>query len=356
MSIRLNEVVDMYKDYCEGRSSKDSFWRRSCPVSYADNVFFSGDRPIAVYLGERHGRPFYMKNGDRDRQFGWGNSAFNGHNQMIQWGTPGFTTSFETLRAARITPQSLTMKNLIDVLDDTTIHGYLHKETRKFYKTGKDAFLGNDNYEDFKVGSFQEDRWWARGKAHKRIFTIYDGDKGVSKDDIAYKDMPFFYGVWHILGGALLEWNGNHYISALDEWQYFCAQLPKRVKNVHYAFESLKPEPVKQALKEGRVVKRQGEWFFVPVSDDEMPSFKKKDIKHSVELPYKREGRNVHVVSQLIKLNNITYVTGRVRHVNTWNNRGTGEHVMVTLVGWHKLYKNREVESWVAPEGLGRFD
>lgn len=350
MSITIDEVMTQYQDYCEGRSDKSYFHRRSCPVNYDGKVFYSETRPIAVYLGKKNGSHVYMKNGDRDRgSGGWGNQgAFNGHNARFQFSNnfDGFTTSFETLREARIKLEELTIKNLIQAISDEDMYCYRNKKNGKVYQYERDAIEGNHNYVDTRVGAFIEDTW-----RKKDSIVPYPGNVSIK-----YEDAPYVTGRWHVLGGALLEWNGNYYISALDEWQYFCAQLPKKVRTVHYAFESLKPEPVKQALKEDRYVRRQGEWFFVPVSDDEMPSFKKKDIKHSVELPYKRVGRNVHVVSQLIKLNNITYVTGRVRHVSTWSGRATGEHRMVTLVGWHKLYKNREIESWVAPEGLGRFD
>jgi hypothetical protein len=50
----------------------------------------------------------------------------------------------------------------------------------------------------------------------------------------------------------------------------FFTQLPGPANTVHEAYELLMPESVKQALQEGREVKRQGEFFFIPLTLDEI--------------------------------------------------------------------------------------
>jgi len=79
------------------------------------------------------------------------------------------------------------------------------------------------------------------------------------------------YNSWHRPGFCLLqdENKGLCLLTGQDEGSYFVVELPKKVSTIEAALEVLIPE-------EARVpgVKRQGEWFFVPCSEKEVPALK----------------------------------------------------------------------------------
>jgi hypothetical protein len=85
-------------------------------------------------------------------------------------------------------------------------------------------------------------------------------------------------GYWHILGGTLIKKEREYYLCSLDENNYFVAQLSTPTNTVEEAFESLKPKPVKTAIKQGLDVKRQGEWFFIPTGLDDNKMSQKMGI------------------------------------------------------------------------------
>ena len=65
----------------------------------------------------------------------------------------------------------------------------------------------------------------------------------------------------------------RHFLCGLDERQPFIAQLRHAVTSVREAHESLKRTEI--TLAEGKVSKvlRQGEWFMIPASGDELDPF-----------------------------------------------------------------------------------
>ena len=75
----------------------------------------------------------------------------------------------------------------------------------------------------------------------------------------------------HFVGAILFRVNRKYFLFDVDrnELEYFrfnpfIVQLPHKVTSIAEAYESLKPQEVKDALAKGLDVKRQGEWFFIP--------------------------------------------------------------------------------------------
>ena len=76
----------------------------------------------------------------------------------------------------------------------------------------------------------------------------------------------------HTLGDSVIRVRDHEFVSAVDETGvgrgiYFFTQLPGRrtLSSFQEALEMLKPLVVRNAEKEGLEVRRQGEWFAVPV-------------------------------------------------------------------------------------------
>jgi hypothetical protein len=169
----------------------------------------------------------------------------------------------------------------------------------------------------------------------------------------------------HLMGSTLFTYNNRYFLSGLDEtakdiWNgFFLTELVGQPKTVEEAYEMLKPNAVKHAEKSGREVKRQGEYFFIKAVDDiqKLLSSKegKKLIEKKVALKHKTADNNRsgwefsesrHVVTNYVELNEDVYVKGTCRHV-------AGEHRMLKLDEWYKVFENTQVQSW---SSNGRVD
>mgnify|MGYP001244623321 CR=1 FL=1 len=74
----------------------------------------------------------------------------------------------------------------------------------------------------------------------------------------------------HFTGAMLLENSGRKFLMDLDRrevehgiWNPFFCEVSKDAKSIAEAYESMIPESVKTAMKNGVEVLRQGEWFFI---------------------------------------------------------------------------------------------
>ncbi len=136
----------------------------------------------------------------------------------------------------------------------------------------------------------------------------------------------------------------------MDEQHYFVAQLPYGVSTVQEAHRALyNPAVDAAARKAGAKVIRQGEWFFVRASTQELdaltPLLGKKVFirRHAVTSDGAntfRRGR-AHVVDELVRLMDVTaplvpgsvFVRGKVRHP---------DHRVIELLQWHRVFGNAE--------------
>jgi len=125
----------------------------------------------------------------------------------------------------------------------------------------------------------------------------------------------------------------RHYLCGLDERQLFIAELPRAVSTVREAHRALAPTSLHAAA--GRRVVRQGEWFFVEPTVQELEDV--RTASHLVErkAPCGSGGGRPHVVDEAITVprSKTRYVRGAVRHP---------DHRTLQLRGWHRVVLNRE--------------
>lgn len=155
----------------------------------------------------------------------------------------------------------------------------------------------------------------------------------------------------HRMGSSLLEHNDEHYLCGVDEYNYFVSKLPHKTRNIDSAYQSLKPKRVKKYEKQGVNVRRQGEWFCIPVSEITDNKKKIKKIKKRMEKRFvlPNNGGNLHVLTKGCKYGKNYYGVGTMRHQNGsgWN---TGEHKMLRL-GYNDIFmfiKNTSLADWSA--------
>lgn len=163
----------------------------------------------------------------------------------------------------------------------------------------------------------------------------------------------------------------RHLLAGLDERQLFLAQLPRGVSTVREAHLTLKSGSVTLAEGQGIDSVRQGEWFFLEATKEEVVRIEdglKRNLlimERNVPIgPFTdrsvRGGRRVrqfrgnpHTADELVVLpgdrlvngfavrEREVFIRGRVRHV---------DHATVTFPGWRKVIRNAEAN---AGQGFG---
>ena len=154
----------------------------------------------------------------------------------------------------------------------------------------------------------------------------------------------------------------RHFLCGLDERQLFIAQLSSPVSSVREAHDSLKrPEVTLVEGKVGRIV-RQGEWFFLAPTEEELErirlGLKKNIIFIQRKVPIGRGG-NPHTADELLVLPGTrvpdgkfpvrateTFVRGSVRHI---------DHATASFMTWRKVIRNNEANAGQAL-GVGWVD
>lgn len=154
----------------------------------------------------------------------------------------------------------------------------------------------------------------------------------------------------HFTGASLFQVENSLFLFDIDRreikhkiFNAFLVELKVKASTVAEAYETLKPQDVKDAEAKGLEVKRQGEWFFIPVKGNYEATkarpnrWDKKDFE-PLEL---RAGRNrPNNVSKYATLKDGTHVvTGYVEHSGR-------EHAKLVLDGWFKAVPNTSVQSF----------
>lgn len=157
----------------------------------------------------------------------------------------------------------------------------------------------------------------------------------------------------HLLGQSVFESAGRFYLSGTDEtardaWRaYFLVELPPgrgEPRSVANALNLLEPAAVAGARANGRVVLRQGEWYFVAAPSPNTPI--QAELKDAL-LPNPDGSRGHHKVTRLaFDPYGGMYAKGTVRHTGR-------DHKMLVLKGWHAVYRNTAVR---AASAGGRVD
>lgn len=133
----------------------------------------------------------------------------------------------------------------------------------------------------------------------------------------------------------------------MDESHLFVCPLRERASSVAEAHRKLAPGAVHRARRSLKV-KRQGEWFFVPVSGaqqrgliDEAVGNGRVHRSHGLTA-----GGRPHVVEEAIRDEEQTFVRGKVRHP---------DHRVLRLKDWHRVLANTEEVS-LRPTGMTWID
>lgn len=158
---------------------------------------------------------------------------------------------------------------------------------------------------------------------------------------------------WHRASSVLLHdtKTNKFFVFGQDEGSYFGCELPKAAKTVQGAFDTLVPDAVREVP-----FVRQGEWFFVPVDDKDVPATKDcalqfetgngYPVEDAVFMPLETADSNRHhvcVAEGRVGPGGVVYVRdGTADH---------DEHESVVLTGWYAVYRNTAVRS-VSQEGV----
>lgn len=155
--------------------------------------------------------------------------------------------------------------------------------------------------------------------------------------------------------------SSNSFLMGIDETSHFISQLPSHPSTVRVAHQVLRPTSVpKNAL-------RQGEWFFIPATPEEVEAIVKAYAEPMYNIrsrgairqvseatlrqmgfhryPRSRvnptftmlEGGSSHRVAQGIRIGEDRFATGLVYDTRE------GRHEPLTLNGWYKVVRNTEV-------------
>lgn len=146
----------------------------------------------------------------------------------------------------------------------------------------------------------------------------------------------------------------RHFLCGRDERQLFICQLPRAATTVRSAHEVLRAPAAAQS--KGKVC-RQGEWFFVEPTAEELAALAialrtlRTVVRRAVPIG---RGGHPHVADELavvpvrrvgkVVVGHTVLVKGRVRHV---------DHDTVVLRTWAKVLRNAEP---VADDGVARMD
>jgi len=205
---------------------------------------------------------------------------------------------------------------------------------------------------DLRVAAREDDRWYAVcrtcGKDVDTAGTFHLNDES----DICHSPddgKPWRYE--HVLGGVVIELGGNYYLSGVDEnepWRlrsYFLCQLPNAVASIGQAYESLKPQRVRDAEVRGVEIRRQGDVFLVPVAGRDWNltlRFGRDTLARDHRL-----WNGTHTASRALVADGRVFVSGRLTHERR-------QHRTLYCKGlWYEATKNTALASWNA---VGHID
>jgi hypothetical protein len=260
---------------------------------------------------------------------------------------------------------------IIDYRPDLRINLLYDRETKKYHNLQPDDFEGSYHFygDEGKVErSFRENGEFKREKADPLSLPIYEGTKvGMFIPDSwneSKAEDRFVSGSWHVLGASLIKNENRLFLASLDEGSYFLAELKGSPKTVEDAFLSMQPDVVTKAVVDGKEVKRQGEWFFIKVSDTRhefvdsigisLSAFSRecRNNGHGGKTPLPQRdnpdgsGSNTHETT-IFKHDGKLYCTGKVYHRDPNTSRLSRQHATVDLGdAVYEAHINVEVQSW----------
>jgi hypothetical protein len=134
---------------------------------------------------------------------------------------------------------------------------------------------------------------------------------------------------------------GTGYLFGQDEGTYFGCKLTEKVETVSDAFKSLMPEEVR-----GKNCQRQGEWFMLPIDEDEVPKIADclAVLADGCGLPITDPESNVHHIFTSGTADDVRIAKDGVIYAKD----GTLEHddhAEVSWKGWVRFYRNTALKS-----------
>jgi len=152
----------------------------------------------------------------------------------------------------------------------------------------------------------------------------------------------------HFIGASLFSVGGKCFLFDIDRVEIenglfnpFLTEIPKRVHSIAAAYDALIPAEVREAMSKGLDVKRQGEWFLIPVKGEFQADLTpKEDIKWLGK--YRpltiRAGKNRPNTAQYgVEARGL--VKGKFEHTGR-------EHKTIVLEQWHKAVPNTAIGSF----------
>ena len=192
----------------------------------------------------------------------------------------------------------------------------------------------------------------------------------------------------HFIGSQIFQIEDSYFLFDVDRnelkhkiFNPFLVQIPTAVSTVEEAYDSLMPEVVKMAIQNGKDVKRQGEWFFIPTEQNpeaDLPQYSERELELAKLLKnrWNEESEAMKAAKLLgfdeIELDRLSSIVppegskpGELRAGNNRPNRvesfieregekfvkgkvsHTGrEHKDIILDSWHVVYPNTAIGSF----------
>lgn len=157
---------------------------------------------------------------------------------------------------------------------------------------------------------------------------------------------------------TLLEWRKRYFLNAEDEGR-FIVELVGPCKTLKEAYESMKPNAVRIAENLNNEVKRQGEYFFIP-----LPTLKTRDVSERERIiTHKGLERDYYEEKDFVAFERLFPEVEESRHCVTEKATSLGkvvvrgtvrhpEHRMLKLgKTWHLVAKNTVKNSWSIGRG-----
>lgn len=132
------------------------------------------------------------------------------------------------------------------------------------------------------------------------------------------------------------------YLMGMDECHLFIAELPRNLGSINKikdAHKALKPDDVIDKESGTNRIKRQGEWFFIPTTKEEL-----KEINKNLNLVEKKRplgesmwrSGNSHIADLLLTIQAGQFAKGKISH---------RDHKTLKLHGWFRVVKNNEART-----------
>jgi hypothetical protein len=150
---------------------------------------------------------------------------------------------------------------------------------------------------------------------------------------------------WRITGivtARVIRRTVMHFLVGMDETHHFVSPLSKHARSVLHAHGMLRPLAAKRKM--GKGAKRQGEWFFVKLTKEELAEVE-KIAENQSRIQDRQLGKTTHRAKSAVRgKKGIIYAIGLIADTR----RGRHEHLWLST--WHKVVRNKEAKMKASSE------